>query len=373
MDIETKITLRMPKDDGYEKFSYLLGQKPVGSGTYSEVYEANYIQEHPTIVPISGLKCAIKIFDPENYESLGKNNCESLQDLDRKSFIYPYSAISADAEKIVDDLQTGKTTTEKVKVVVMPYFEGKNLLEHINGFPQRKISGLKRQKWVIKTLCELIDKLHKEGVIHCDIKPDNIHYQPNKGEGVFRLCDFDFSQIIGSSGEFPLIGTYSFMAPEIMYNTCLAGAAAEILKASHLYGKPVINYLQETKKIDIWSMLSTLFTVFSGKYLFPDKVEVDAFINSQCTLIKKLCENPTDEKAFQNFQKLFFKAFEKMVFDKVKKALDISLDEPDIANDLQNFFLWALKADPDQRRTIAEILEKADLYFPAERPESVTA
>lgn len=71
-------------------------------------------------------------------------------------------------------------------------------------------------------MLESLAYVHKEGVVHCDVKP--VNFLANKDESTtdfnqIKLCDFGFSRIIdptrGKSFMLKKIGSVGYMAPEL--------------------------------------------------------------------------------------------------------------------------------------------------------------
>jgi len=95
--------------------------------------------------------------------------------------------------------------------IAMEYLEGQSLrdiLQMQGALPLRETIEIAIQ------LCEALSYAHAHGVVHRDVKPDNIHLLPG---GVVKLTDFGIARItaepsITSQGQ--VFGTPSYMSPE---------------------------------------------------------------------------------------------------------------------------------------------------------------
>lgn len=70
-------------------------------------------------------------------------------------------------------------------------------------------------KKIILEMSKGIDYLHKNKIIHCDIKPSNILLFGNK---IIKICDFGVSRDFKNSKYQTAIGTPYYIAPEIVNN-----------------------------------------------------------------------------------------------------------------------------------------------------------
>ena len=101
---------------------------------------------------------------------------------------------------------------------VLPYYPGETLERRLTRRPPVTLSGGLE---VALKLAKAVAALHRAGIIHRDIKPDNVMLEPNGGLklidlGVARLRQFE------EEGAVEAPGTRSYMAPEL-----IAGAPAD--------------------------------------------------------------------------------------------------------------------------------------------------
>ena len=121
----------------------------------------------------------------------------------------------------------------------MEYFESESLKETMFKYPKRVH---KREFWVLRQLAEALEHVHNKGLIHKDLKPENVLVN---AEGDIRLIDFSLSQTkwdrwlqFGKRVE----GTPLYMAPEqIRGEKCDA--------RTDIYGFGLIAYELLTKRM----------------------------------------------------------------------------------------------------------------------------
>ena len=94
---------------------------------------------------------------------------------------------------------------------IMEYIEGRSLKDLIHD---RGRLSLEEASSVLEQTADALDYLHQQGLVHLDVKPQNLIVQP---DGVVKLIDFGLAQpaqtpqeLIGGS----TFGTVSYLAPE---------------------------------------------------------------------------------------------------------------------------------------------------------------
>jgi hypothetical protein len=125
---------------------------------------------------------------------------------------------------------------------VMPLYEGELLERRLSRSPSL---GLEDGRHIAVTLARAVAALHRAGIIHRDIKPDNVIIE---GGGSLKLVDLGVVRVPGLE-EFPpehIPGTLAYMAPEMADGE--AGNEAT----------------------DIYALGVTMFRAFTGQYPYAN-------------------------------------------------------------------------------------------------------
>jgi len=100
--------------------------------------------------------------------------------------------------------------------------KGQDMVDFVLSFPPGGVP-LELTKNVLRQLLGATKYLHANGIIHRDLKLDNLMLIPD-GQ-VLKVIDFDMSYILGrpplkDSGRVPVVGTREYMAPEGYSGQC---------------------------------------------------------------------------------------------------------------------------------------------------------
>lgn len=108
---------------------------------------------------------------------------------------------------------------------------------------------------IIKEVMVAISACHKHGIVHRDLKLNNVMYETNKKDSKVKLIDFGLSSFYKENEPLEAeCGNVKFMAPEMF---------------RHHYGP----------KVDIWSAGVMLYVLLFGRYPFrPDGCTKENFI-----------------------------------------------------------------------------------------------
>jgi serine/threonine protein kinase len=120
---------------------------------------------------------------------------------------------------------------------------GNSLFEMLERgpIPPRRARRVARQMFIA------LERLHRAGYTHTDVKPDNILYQPRSGEA--RLADLADAELKLRQGT--VYGTRQYTAPEM------------------ILGAPL------TSAIDVWSLGCTIYEILTDRLLFDPRAAAE--------------------------------------------------------------------------------------------------
>jgi TolB-like protein/tRNA A-37 threonylcarbamoyl transferase component Bud32/Tfp pilus assembly protein PilF len=171
---------------------YAIGRE-IGHGGMAIVYRAEDLKHHR--------KVAVKVLRPELTASLATQRF--LREIEIASqLLHPHILPLYDSGQAADLLY-----------YVMPLIEGETLRDRL----QREVQlSIEHAIAIAKEIAEALGYAHGRGVIHRDVKPDNILFS----EGHALVADFGISRAIWSATDGPVtmdgvpLGTLEYMSPE---------------------------------------------------------------------------------------------------------------------------------------------------------------
>jgi eukaryotic-like serine/threonine-protein kinase len=116
---------------------------------------------------------------------------------------------------IVDIIDSGRTA-EGQFYFVMEFLEGESLTDLIARGPVEPTLAFT----LVSQMAEALDSAHKAGVIHRDLKPDNVIVLQRGGRPFVKLVDFGLAKAVSPSADQKqttvgiIMGTPQYMAPE---------------------------------------------------------------------------------------------------------------------------------------------------------------
>jgi len=182
--------------------------KALGAGGMGAVFRAEDLVDQRPV--------AIKIL------LKGAQDDQARQRFERESQILA----SIDHPGIVSILRHGYATHRRIPWLAMELLEGETLRERIQRSGPMNPSQVAS---ILGSAADALEAAHAQGVIHRDLKPDNI-FLPESGPSV-KLLDFGLSLSLSSkklTATGTVIGTPRYMAPEQIASAHKSGAAADI-------------------------------------------------------------------------------------------------------------------------------------------------
>ncbi len=218
----------------------------IGSGTMGSVYEVEHIG--------FGRRLAMKVLHSQ------ANRVESLR---RRFEREAYSAGRLDDARIVDVTDVGELPDGR-PYIIMALVEGTSLADEMAKGPM----PVPRAVRIARGILEGLAHAHARGVIHRDLKPDNVMLVA--AEPSVKLLDFGLARLITPEDGAPLtrsgavFGTPRYMAPEQAM-----GEAAE-------------------PRSDLYSVGILLHEMITGEALFPAETALDAMQQQMSVVPPKL-------------------------------------------------------------------------------------
>jgi serine/threonine-protein kinase len=129
--------------------------------------------------------------------------------------------------------------------LVSEFLEGKELAEHLQQVGKMAVGPAVR---VVRQLCKALEAAHARGVVHRDMKPENVFLTGELGRPIAKVLDFGISKVDDKGSSITktgmVLGTPSFMAPE------------------QARGQPVDH------RVDIYAVGAILYTLLTGRRPF---------------------------------------------------------------------------------------------------------
>jgi eukaryotic-like serine/threonine-protein kinase len=180
---------------------YRLEEK-IGSGGFGAVFRATHLGLDRSV--------AVKIFRPRT----GDVTPEALERF-RREGVSACRVIHANAVQVLDS----GISSAGIAYLVMELLEGRTLGDMLKDAgpvqPDRTVQ-------ILLPVCEVLAEAHNCGVIHRDVKPDNIFLHATKEGEVVKVLDFGLAKLLGDETSVDMqnmtvgqmMGTPTYMPPE---------------------------------------------------------------------------------------------------------------------------------------------------------------
>nr|HNH84941.1 protein kinase [Acidobacteriota bacterium] len=181
---------------------YRLEEK-IGEGGFGVVFRGTHLS--------LGRAIAVKVFKPRP----GNDNADAVERFKREGI----SVSRLTHPNVINVLDSG-ISTQGIAYMVMELLSGKSLEADLKT---RTVTTLRHCLEVIIPVCHALAEAHRLGIIHRDIKPDNIFLNQTPEGEVIKVVDFGIAKMVGDEGDEnyrkltmtnSLIGTPVYMSPE---------------------------------------------------------------------------------------------------------------------------------------------------------------
>jgi serine/threonine-protein kinase len=213
----------------------------VGKGGMGTVYRATQIAMHKVV--------AVKVMNPDlarHTEAVKRFHREARA---ANAFDHPH------AIRVID---FGQADTREL-YMVMEYLDGRSLaqvMEAEGPFP------VARAAKVAGEVAKVLAAAHKVGLVHRDMKPDNVFLLDAEGDADFvKVLDFGIAKFVSGTGDSSMtktgliVGTPQFMAPE----QARSGT-------------------QLTPAVDVYALGVMLFAMLCGRHPFAGETPLDVLM-----------------------------------------------------------------------------------------------
>ena len=176
---------------------YLI-EKRIGVGGMGIVYGA--------VHPVIGKRAALKV--------LNARYCSDQESVQR--FVREAQAVNKVGHANIVDIFSIGTLPDGRSYLVMEWLRGETLMDHL----ERAVLPLVQTLDILIALTRALEAAHNAGVIHRDLKPDNVFLLPEDGSFRVKLLDFGIAKLetrrapVGKTATGMTVGTPLYMSPE---------------------------------------------------------------------------------------------------------------------------------------------------------------
>ncbi|MFH0884219.1 MAG: serine/threonine-protein kinase [Candidatus Micrarchaeota archaeon] len=168
----------------------------IGQGGMARIYLANDRK--------TSSRVAVKILS---------DNPERNEELTERLLIEAKAAATINHPNVIKIIDIG--TYKDKTFCVMEYLEGRDLASQL---AMKEAMKWERAKRILAQICDALEAAHEKGVIHRDMKPENVMLIGPTGAEHVKVLDFGLAKLTGNSERLTreniVLGTPTYMAPE---------------------------------------------------------------------------------------------------------------------------------------------------------------
>jgi serine/threonine-protein kinase len=258
----------------------------VGEGGMGQVFEAQHVNINK--------RFAVKLLRPEIV-----SNAEAVQRFRQEA----WSASSIGHENIIE-IEDFATLPSGAVYLAMEFLVGESLAERMR---EETALGFAEALDIVLQVASGLGAAHDKGIVHRDMKPENIFLAQKHGRAIVKILDFGIAKVSGADGNKSLtrtgtiFGTPHYMSPE------------------QALGKPLDH------RADIYSVGVIMYELFTGRVPF----EAESFMG---ILTKHITSTPKPPREMA--------------------------PERDIPPEMEAVILRAMAKEPDERyQSMGELLQ----------------
>jgi PAS domain S-box-containing protein len=263
---------------------YRLDNK-IGTGAYGAVYRGTHLSlNHPI---------AVKVFRPNQGSA-------TMEDLARFS-LEGVSAVRVNHPNAVAILDSG-VSSESIPFLVMELLNGHSLAEEIY---QKGRLSLARSIEIAIPICHVLSKAHAMGIVHRDVKPENIFLHSTEDCEIVKVVDFGIAKLIDKQTDpkvrnlteaGTVLGTPAYLSPERLTNRKYDGR-------SDVYSLGIVMYEMLTGQVpfdpDFHSLAEVMIMHIKEPPPPPRKLNHDIPEAVETLILRSLAKDPNDRPTAQ--------------------------------------------------------------------------
>jgi serine/threonine protein kinase len=246
----------------------------LGEGGMGRVYEAHHAR-------IPARRFAVKVLNPEY----------ALDPEWLARFLREGEAVATITNDHVVFVHDVDRTPDGRPFLVAELLEGRELAEHLSRNGKMAVGDAVR---IVRQICKGLAAAHAKGIVHRDMKPENVFLTGDMARPIAKIIDFGISKV-DSPKDTPLtrsgmiLGTPSYMSPE------QAGGLEVDLRAD-IYAVGAILYVALTgrKPFDHKNVASILLKVVTEEPPRPRSLAPAIPEPVEAILLRTMAKNPDD-------------------------------------------------------------------------------
>ena len=235
------------QDPVLARYSFKRGEPPIGSGGFGEVYIGTRHAD--------GRPYALKYVDSR--DPLWQREYRLLTEMRHDHVL-----------RAVELFEPHPDEGRRTGVIVTDLYDmdlSKFLLRRPGGLTQKVARGISRQ------IATGLGYVHQKGIIHRDIKPQNILVRHDADQGVMRavLADFGLARRSPRREEDVVAAAKDFLASLQVQGRMMARQEATVwyLAPEILLADTISPEVRYTSAIDVWSLGCVMYELVTGKVL----------------------------------------------------------------------------------------------------------